>query len=109
MISPKMDRYDYRHMYKRFIETSNEDYKLTLGKINHYSSLLNKLKFNIESRRDEVRSIFGICLYNFWEWNTDEPDVNHRLENNVDKVYAMFSEAKQLKYGDIYNTFKRAG
>ena len=39
MISPKMDRYDYRHMYKRFIETSNEDYKLTLGKINHYSSL----------------------------------------------------------------------
>lgn len=48
MISPKMDRYDYRHMYKRFIETSNEDYKLTLGKINHYSSLLNKLKFNIE-------------------------------------------------------------
>ena len=107
MISPKMDRYDYRHMYKRFIETSNEDYQLTLGKINHYSSLLNKLKFNIESRRDEVRSIFGICLYNFWEWNTDEPDANHRLENNVDKVYAMFSEAKQLKYGDIYNTFKR--
>lgn len=39
-----MDRYDYRHMYKRFIETSNEDYKLTLGKINHYSSLLNQAK-----------------------------------------------------------------
>ena len=91
MISPKMDRYDYRHMYKRFIETSNEDYQLTLGKINHYSSLLNKLKFNIESRRDEVRSIFGICLYNFWEWNTDEPDTNHRLENNVDKVYVLRS------------------
>lgn len=101
------DRYDWRHMYKGFIATADEDYKLTERKINHYNSLLKKVKFVLEEQRDLIQQLFGFYLYNYWEWNTDEPDPNHRLENTVDKVYAMFADAKQLKYGNLYTTFKR--
>lgn len=101
------DRYDWRHMYKRFIETANEDYNLTESKINHYTSLLNKIKYKIEENREVIQSMFGICLYNFWEWNTDEPDNNHKLENIIDKVYKMFAPAKQIKFAELYSIFKR--
>lgn len=83
MITSTRDIYDYRHMYQQFIVDANEDYHSKLDEIRHYRSLLNKIKFEIESKRDIIQDIFGICIYNYWEWNTDEYDYNLKMLNAV--------------------------
>lgn len=101
------DRYDYRELYKSFIETSEKDYDFTLSKINHYSRLLNKIKYSLESKRDDIYKVFGICLYNFWEWNTDEPDKDKKLERHFDKVYNVLPDTKKVTYIEICSLFKK--
>lgn len=107
MTTMRDDRYDWRNLHKGFIETSEKDYQLTINKINHYSALLFKIKYGLESRRDSIYETFGICLYNFWEWNTDEPDKENKLENHFDKVYKVLPTSKKVNCVEIYSLFKK--
>lgn len=92
MITSTRDIYDYRHMYQQFIVDANEDYHSKLDEIRHYRNLLNKIKFEIESKRDTIQVIFGICIYNYWEWNTDEYDYNFKMLNAVTEGYNNIKE-----------------
>ena len=77
------DIYDYRHMYKKFLEDAEEDYNEKMDNIRRYDSLLYKIKFELESRREDIQSMFGICLYDYWQWNTDEHDESDKMFNTL--------------------------
>lgn len=83
MIPNTRDIYDYRHMYKKFLEDAEEDYNEKMDDIRRYDSLLYKIKFELESRRKDIQSIFGICLYDYWQWNTDEYDESDKMFNTL--------------------------
>lgn len=100
-------RYDMRNMYSHFIETAEEDYNLVSQKIVRYKSLLYKVKYSIEQNRNAVEAIFDVCVYNYWEWNTDELDITQKMENAIDAKYVRFNTIKQLNYGNLYRTLKQ--
>lgn len=83
MIPNSRDIYDYRHMYKKFLEDAEEDYNEKMDDIRRYDSLLYKIKFELESRREDIQSMFGICLYDYWQWNTDEYDESDKMFNTL--------------------------
>lgn len=83
MIPNSRDIYDYRHMYKKFLEDAEEDYNEKMDDIRRYDNLLYKIKFDLESRREDIQSMFGICLYDYWQWNTDEYDESDKMFNTL--------------------------
>lgn len=97
--------HDPNAMYREYIKQSEEDYRVKLNDINHYRYLLNKIKFYIEGRRDIIQNSFGICIYNYWEWNTDTPDDNNRLINDVTTLYESFNNYKTLLHRTDYLEF----
>ena len=92
-----IDRYDIRNMYTHFIETSEEEYDLVSHNIVRYKSLLYRIKYSIEQNRNAVEAIFDVCVYNYWEWNTDELDTNQKMEKAIDEKYVKFTDVKQLR------------
>lgn len=102
-----IDRYDIRNMYTHFIETSEEEYDLVSHNIVRYKSLLYRIKYSIEQNRNAVEAIFDVCVYNYWEWNTDELDTNQKMEKAIDEKYVKFTDVKQLRYGNLYRNLKQ--
>ena len=102
-----IDRYDIRNMYTHFIETSEEEYDLVFHNIVRYKSLLYRIKYSIEQNRNAVEAIFDVCVYNYWEWNTDELDTNQKMEKAIDEKYVKFTDVKQLRYGNLYRNLKQ--
>ena len=70
-------------MYKKFLEDAEEDYNEKMDDIRRYDNLLYKIKFELESRREDIQSMFGICLYDYWQWNTDEYDESDKMFNTL--------------------------
>lgn len=102
-----LDRYDWRNMYRNFIERANEDKDFVSRKLSRYTKLLTKIKYQVEQNRNAVEAIFDVCIYNYWEWNTDELDVTCKLENAIDRKFIKFDDQKQFRYGGVYNTLKQ--
>lgn len=92
-------------MYKSFKITSKEAFDSKLKNIERYKDLLIKIKFYIEERRDIIQNSFGICIYNYWEWNTDIPDNNNKLFNDIDTLYKSFDNYKTLLHRTDYLEF----
>lgn len=101
------ERYDHRNMYTSFIKTAEEDYVLVSEKIARYKSLLYKIKYSIEQNRNAIEAIFDVCVYNYWEWNTDELDADRKMEKAIDAKFTKFDSSKQLRYGNIYRNLKQ--
>ena len=105
MINVNDKSYGLPDMYRSFIEDSQKEYKTKLHDISHYRYLLNKIKFYIEERRDIIQNSFGICIYNYWEWNTDEPDDSNKLFNDVSTLYNSFDNYKTILHRTDYLEF----
>lgn len=51
MIPNSRDIYDYRYMYKKFLEDAEEDYNEKMDDIRRYDNLLYKIKFELEKQK----------------------------------------------------------
>lgn len=113
MILDSRDIYDHRHMYKKFLEDAEEDYNERMDDIRRYDSLLYKIKFELESRREDIQLMFGICLYDYWQWNTDEYDESNKMFNTLIAINSSIDvvniEAKLLfqKFSRYFRIFSK--
>jgi hypothetical protein len=88
--------------YHVFVEDTRKDYEHYVSKIRHYSYLLDKIKFQIESKRDWIESNWNIILYDYKQWNTDCIDINKRF---LKIVAAKNVACKNFESSALYNLF----
>lgn len=107
MINLEIDTIRLNEHYQIYKEGLDKALDSKVREVNLYKKLLTKLKFKIEIKREEILKLTGICIYNYWEWNTDEPDVNSRLINAIRLWYDSLDTVDKYRYSYILVDFSK--
>lgn len=101
MISLSSDEYGVNKMYYAYIEHLNNERSVLRENLTKYRALRDKVKCAIEQKRNAIDAIYDVCLYNYWQWNTDEYDANHKMQNAVIAGWNRLTDSQRVKYVNV--------
>lgn len=98
MIEARKDLYTVRNMYTAYISHLDNERSVLQENLTKYYALRNKVKCSIEQKRNAIDAIYDVCLYDYWQWNTDEYDENHKMQNAIVERWLNLTVTQQAKY-----------